>query len=571
MVTPDNADLVAEALRRYFRNPVQYWAEMLHANEVTGNLEIVVRLALGKPVEFTDPALRMPGVARELAGAALFFVGQTLFREGAGHYQILGLTSEASANAIRENHRLLIQLVHPDRHNDGVVWPESVAARVNRAYSELKNADSRAAYDQTEADARSKLGAMTGKAATFSASARRIVRKPRPVQLPVLPEWLTGGVGGFVRQHLAFTIFASLISLSVLIISGSIWSEREGTLTRDLPRIASTERTGPGARFSGMRPNYGAKAPRAVPDFPTLPPSTQPVLTTEKPGGQPAPIAPDGPMVRDPASPSPVTNRGFGRAPELAMATPLSRPQSAIGASASERPALPGIGAPAVTKASFFVETAPSPPRRPGLQDQAAIMFESAVAATAPAGVAPRQTPYPQVAATPAPPPVAPSTLAPPPAPAPPIQTLAAANVAPAKTVAAPSRTEPSADSSSQAPSSAEVEDLVAAFISHYEGGRLDAFTALFDLDARTNEFSGRAAIRNGYDQLFRQSSWRRINLRQLQWRAVGERTEANGEIAVKIGWRDGREVEQRIVLDMELMRRGDQTVIARLSQQVLD
>ena len=50
---------------------------------------------------------------------------------------------------------------------------------------------------------------------------------------------------------------------------------------------------------------------------------------------------------------------------------------------------------------------------------------------------------------------------------------------------------------------------------------------------------------------------------------AVGERTEANGEIAVRIGWRDGREVEQRIALEMDLMRRGGKTVISRMSQQV--
>jgi hypothetical protein len=36
----------------------------------------------------------------------------------------------------------------------------------------------------------------------------------------------------------------------------------------------------------------------------------------------------------------------------------------------------------------------------------------------------------------------------------------------------------------------------------------------------------------------------------------------------VRIGWRDGREVEQRHAVDMELARRDGRVVITRLSQQ---
>ena len=187
-----------------------------------------------------------------------------------------------------------------------------------------------------------------------------------------------------------------------------------------------------------------------------------------------------------------------------------------------------------------------------------------AVSAVAP----PKLDVRPEVVETPVPQrPAAPPALTPPPAS--PIQALALVSPAPARQIAEPPRTGPAAVATPDAPTAAEVETLIAAFISFYEGGRLDAFAALFDVDARTNELTGRAAIRSDYDELFRRSSWRRISLRQLRWRAVGERTLANGEIAVKIGWRDGREVEQYIAVDLELMRRGGKTVIARLSQQV--
>ena len=117
-------------------------------------------------------------------------------------------------------------------------------------------------------------------------------------------------------------------------------------------------------------------------------------------------------------------------------------------------------------------------------------------------------------------------------------------------------------------PASPEIEALFADFVDSYERGRLDAFAALFDVDADTNLRHGRAAIRNEYDELFRLSSWRRMQLTRINWRRAGDKAYAKGEIAVRIGWRDGREVEQRVDVEMELVRRDGRAVIARLSHQ---
>lgn len=115
---------------------------------------------------------------------------------------------------------------------------------------------------------------------------------------------------------------------------------------------------------------------------------------------------------------------------------------------------------------------------------------------------------------------------------------------------------------------SSEVEVLIAAFVSSYEKGRLDTFAKLFDDDAQTNQNRGRAAIASEYDQLFRSTVWRRMAISQLGWKPVGDHTEAKGEFVVKTGWRDGREVEQRMAVDMELVRQGGRAVIAKLSLQ---
>jgi hypothetical protein len=117
-------------------------------------------------------------------------------------------------------------------------------------------------------------------------------------------------------------------------------------------------------------------------------------------------------------------------------------------------------------------------------------------------------------------------------------------------------------------PANAEIEALFAAFVSAYEGGRLDAFVALFDEDAETNLRRGRAVIRGDYDELFRLSQSRRMQLTRVNWRRVGDRALAKGEIAVTVSWRDGREFEQRIAVDMELVRQGGRAVISRLSFQ---
>jgi len=118
------------------------------------------------------------------------------------------------------------------------------------------------------------------------------------------------------------------------------------------------------------------------------------------------------------------------------------------------------------------------------------------------------------------------------------------------------------------APETAEIEALLATFVEAYERGRVDAFAALFDDDAYTNLKRGRAAIRNEYDALFRLSEWRRMQLKQLQWRQAGDKAIAKGEIAVKIGWRDGRQVEERLNVNMELVRQDGHIVIAKLFHQ---
>ena len=117
-------------------------------------------------------------------------------------------------------------------------------------------------------------------------------------------------------------------------------------------------------------------------------------------------------------------------------------------------------------------------------------------------------------------------------------------------------------------PASAEVESLIATFVSSYESGRLSVIGGLFHDDAQVNQQRGRAAIVTEYDQLFRSTTSRRMTISQMRWQAVGDRTEAKGEVTVRTSWRDGREAEQRVAVDMEFVRQGGRAVISRLGMQ---
>ena len=118
-----------------------------------------------------------------------------------------------------------------------------------------------------------------------------------------------------------------------------------------------------------------------------------------------------------------------------------------------------------------------------------------------------------------------------------------------------------------RAPSTDEVEMVMVAFVDAFDNGKLEAITALFAEDAQTNAQRGRAAIRRDFDELFRRSDRRRMQYARVSWQRLGEQANARAEGAVRISWSDGREVEQRFAMDMELVRRDGRVVITRLSR----
>lgn len=107
---------------------------------------LVLRLAAGEPEAAREAAALSDRPREELLRAAGFFIEQILLSPGADSYRVLGATRTATGAELRRNMVLLIKCLHPDaqgRDGRGVF-----AARVARAWDDLKTPERRAAYDE---------------------------------------------------------------------------------------------------------------------------------------------------------------------------------------------------------------------------------------------------------------------------------------------------------------------------------------------------------------------------------------------------------------------------------------
>lgn len=517
-----SAGRTARLLLRYRRDPSWYRSEARRRDAPPLDFDVVLKLAQGRDVEFGHTSLE--GASPEaLKDAATSYLLNVCFRRDASPYQTLGVDPDASADAIKERFRMLMLLVHPDRQGPGAPWPPECAAQANRAYALLRHPESRAKFDREEREREERESAWRQAAVAAAAAASKprglpaAVRRARtPPPEPVLPEWLTAGVGGFVRSHPAGVAFGALIAASAVVAGVALWETETASLTR------------------GTRASAGPDAAPAPVASAPVPSPAAPVLA-----------AASGAKAREPAPARPATE------PATSAPSGTARAEPAAGGRSRD-------------------------PQASSAAPSAAVRVASAAVRDAPPATTPARAPEPPPAASPSPAVAAPVPPAPPaspptvPAPAPPLVAAvtpakAAADGASAVLAAAPAA---APEPSPRAPSTAEIESLFAAFVDAYDHGRADAFASLFDADARANQQQGRAAIRGEVDDVFRRSEWRRMRLMRMNWRRVGDTAHAKGEIAIRVGLHDGREQEQRLAVDMELARRDGRLVITRLDHR---
>jgi hypothetical protein len=110
------------------------------------DIEVLLRIAADDD-EIIRQAIGASGQSREaVREAAGFFIEQVLLSPEADSYRVLGGTPSASNADLRRNMALLLRWLHPDVDPRG---ERSIfTARVTKAWSDLKTAERRAAYDR---------------------------------------------------------------------------------------------------------------------------------------------------------------------------------------------------------------------------------------------------------------------------------------------------------------------------------------------------------------------------------------------------------------------------------------
>ncbi len=142
MTTAETSGDILSLALAFYRNPARY-RDSLRARVAHG----------GDNFSLLRTAAGSNSVDQELREAALFAIEQAFFVRGATHYQIMGLSSEATGEQIKAHHRLLMRIFHPDRSEARKAWVDAYAGRVNEAYNGLRHAELRRAYDAALAGA----------------------------------------------------------------------------------------------------------------------------------------------------------------------------------------------------------------------------------------------------------------------------------------------------------------------------------------------------------------------------------------------------------------------------------
>nr|MDQ3028404.1 J domain-containing protein [Pseudomonadota bacterium] len=138
---------VASQLIAFFREPARFRPHYIHGDERLPEGHVVLKFALGRFSRGWHRDLSHHD-QEELTEAARSFVRQVCLWERATPYQVLCLGRDAPRDAIKENYRLLMALLHPDRPDAlAHAWPDDCAQRVNDAYATLSDDALRSAYD----------------------------------------------------------------------------------------------------------------------------------------------------------------------------------------------------------------------------------------------------------------------------------------------------------------------------------------------------------------------------------------------------------------------------------------
>jgi hypothetical protein len=516
--TTSAADIMSLAWACY-REPLRIQGKFQGNARLPDGLSHLLKVAAGDDSQMETLRAATGASATQLREAAIFFVKQVFFSRDANHYRVLGVNSDASIDQIKEHHRLLMHLFHPDRARSEESWEDAYANRINQSYSVLRKSESRQQYDAAlKITAQQKSIPLPVRQRHYYFTQSQVGKsdsagiRPPLVVARNLPQFVMGGLA-----VLAF----SVIYLVYLPGAGDVaLTRQEKPAVREKNAALSEETLARADNHLNLQPPAKLGAPEAAAQQQVIRViKTQGVETAVTEGTLPAV-----PVVHNPPA---VPQKGV--ASQYATATlpdlqPVKnvRLADAPGPSPKLEPALP--------------ETHRKPELKLASQARPVVGVADAASSHKIEKAAVTRAVL-KVAAT-APTPVLPVTATPPIAAvvrimeAPPVVS-APAKVGPAPVVSA---------SISPAISDEELDSLLRRFVTSYEQGDLESYVALFDDQARTSDKNGKVAIRKDYETLFSSSQGRQISLNNIRWIREEDSARGDGRFALRIRAKNDRE-----------------------------
>ena len=549
-------DILSLALA-FYRNPARHRDSLRVRVAHGGDNFLLLQAAAGSN-----------SVEQDLREAALFAIEQTFFAKGATHYQIMGLSLEATSEQIKAHHRLLMRIFHPDRSEARKAWVDAYAGRVNEAYNVLRHSKLRRTYDvelegtQPQPSYSSHPWSPSDGESSFSGFSKLKAR----TQLEDYLLLMTGRLPQLVLGSAALValVFVAWVYVADRPVSMVIQPQRDLTAgkmaTVELNRIHSGDTVIAQTPKQALEPAANQELgpherrdqrKREVESILTLTAQHgQSRLTgisesseQAMPNPRPQPMASDSQEVDSKQLVWAPTERDL-RKQEIQQLADRAKEKRPVGLAVEqrERTDLPAEQ----EKEQRLAESTVGPERE--IQPPADQAEEKErVGLTAGQGkridlAANWEKEAPWAASA-----VEAKEETPPPASQADERLRARLTATPSLSSAGETEMQDPVVRQRQQPrvSMADLRSLVGRFVDAYNRGDLESFMALFDRDARANRLTGKPAIRKDYGQIFRTTERRNLVFSGIRWQTRRESAYGNGGFRLQVqsrdesGWKD--------------------------------
>jgi hypothetical protein len=529
-ITPSIAALAVD----YHRSPFKYRSYVLPPAELPGDVGELLHAACGDGELLAKLSRQTEVTPSQFKAAAEFFIRQAFFARDADYYRVLGLRPTDGIERIKEHHRLLMKLFHPDRSDTAGEWTDALAARVNQAYSVLRKPESRREYDASLRAPHAVAAATVGQPRAMMFHWARMPRPGFGIKKDNLPP--------SVRRHFPEFVLGGTGVFAVLVV-GALYFFQEPPLTG-----------------SGAIGGAAISAPANVTGKRIAADTANKIATTARPletiqddasHSERATKSVVSPLVSATTDPrrSAAAAQAGNESAITASNAPISIP--ARPESVSARPAVPKVpaktpDAPASAPPPVAKTMPPAaPPKTEVARPTTVVVASTAATMSGTISNAPELIPERETAPPPVSTPVhatarsVPDKIGqleanlraddvPPPVPA---RTTEKTTVAIAAPVSAPA---PAVSRS--AFSDLELDRLIGRFIGSYEQGDIDRFMVLFHEDAKTGERKyNKATTRKEYANLFTSTQTRQMMLQGFRWEKGGETIRGQGRFLARV------------------------------------